>query len=116
MASPPTFVYRHTRLGILTEHSDDIVDLTDGLGRLLADAALTTGVINLRAFGDGTGIVVAAADAIPADGPGAMSPGACVPIVDGRLQLGAQERVLLVDHRGPGAREVAIVIVGEGRR
>lgn len=115
-ASDRTFVYRHARLGILTERTADVVDLTDGLRRMLDDAPLGSGILNLRSFGEGTGIVVAMADAIPAAAPGAMPDGACLPIVDGHLQLGARERVLLIDNRGPAAREVAIVIIGERRR
>ena len=109
-----TFIYRHTRLGILTEHATDVVDLTDGLDSLLAETAMTTGLLNLRSFGPGTGILVAAALPASADLGGVTT--VALPIVDGRLCLGIRERVLLVDLHGPGAREIAVVIVGEGPR
>lgn len=111
-----TFVYRHTRLGILTGHAADVVDITDGLDSLLAEAALTRGILNLRSFGEGTAIVVAAADAAPAGRLSGDSHAASLPVVDGRVQLRTDERVLLVELEGPHARELAIVIAGEGRR
>jgi thiamine phosphate synthase YjbQ (UPF0047 family) len=110
-----TFVYCHTRLGILTEHSADVVDLTEGIGSLLAEAALTRGVLNLRSFDRGTGIVVASGEAPAAPDAATTPAGACLSIVDGRLEIGAHERVLLVDRDGPGAREIAVVIIGERR-
>ena len=111
-----TFVYRHTRLGILTERAADVVDLTDGLGSLLTDAGMTTGIVNLRSLGAGTGILVAESGSPLPPGEASTGHGACVSIVNGRLQLAASERVLLFDAAGPGAREVAIVMIGEGRR
>jgi thiamine phosphate synthase YjbQ (UPF0047 family) len=111
-----TFVYRHTRLGILTERAADVVDLTDGLGCLLTDADLTTGVVNLRSLAAGTGILVTESAGPFPPGEASTGHGACLSIVDGRLQLAASERVLLFDAAGPGAREVAIVMIGERRR
>ena len=110
-----TFVYRHTRLGILTEAAGDVVDLTDGLDSLLSDVAMQTGLVNVRSLDPGTGIIVGDGDHVSAAqmGPGHSTH---VAIVDGRLQLKAAERVLLVDFCGPGARQIAVVIVGEGRR
>jgi thiamine phosphate synthase YjbQ (UPF0047 family) len=113
--SASTFIYRHTRVGILTEGAADLVDLTDGLDSLLTDAALRRGVINVRALDDGTGIVVATRGTSPPLDE-SVDRGASVPIRDGRLQLGTTERVFLVDLAGPGARQIAVVMVGEGRR
>ena len=132
-----TFVYRHTRLGILTERSAELVDLTDGLGSLLTDPEMKTGYVNIQSLHAATGIVVVAArpsthpdcvgmtpglperlDAVPPGLPerlDAVPPGACVPISGGRLQLGEAERVFLVERDGPAAREIAVVIVGEAR-
>jgi thiamine phosphate synthase YjbQ (UPF0047 family) len=56
-----TFVYRHTRLGILTEQSAELVDLTDGLGSLLTETAMETGYLNIQTLHAETGIVVVAA-------------------------------------------------------
>jgi thiamine phosphate synthase YjbQ (UPF0047 family) len=110
-----TFVCRHTRLGILTAHSADVVDLTDGIGSLLADVALTRGVLNLRSIATGTGIVIASRHAPSLPDAETASTGACLSVVDGRLQIGADDRVLLIDHDGPAPREIAIVIIGERR-
>lgn len=110
-----TFVYRHTRLGILTERAADVVDLTDGLDSLLAEAAVTTGLVNVRSLASGTGILVAGWTGAPSGNRPATAD-ACLPIVDGRLQLAADERVLLIDPSGPAAREIAIVMIGEARR
>jgi thiamine phosphate synthase YjbQ (UPF0047 family) len=110
-----TFVYRHTRLGILTEHPAELIDLTEGLDSLLTDVALKTGFLNIRSLDAGTGIMVTAR-AASSPPPLAVGGGACLPIVDGHLQLGAAERVFLVDLEGPGARQIAVVLVGEGGR
>jgi thiamine phosphate synthase YjbQ (UPF0047 family) len=111
-----TFVYRHTRLGILTERPADIVDLTDGLDSMLADTAVTTGIVTLRPLAGGADILVAGAAPAQPSHQGPPHSDACLPIVDGRLQLGAGERVFLIDFAGPAAREIAIVLIGEGRR
>ena len=115
-ALAPTFVYRHTRLGILTERPAELVDLTEGLGSLLTDAAMKTGFVNVQSLQSGTGIaVVAAPPPAPPDSVG-MTAAACVAIANGRLQLGGAERVFLVEREGPAAREIAVVIVGEAWR
>jgi thiamine phosphate synthase YjbQ (UPF0047 family) len=116
---PSTFVYRHTRLGILTEQSAELVDLTDGLGSLLTDTAMETGYLNIQTLHAATGIVVVAARSSTRPdyvGMTAGFQGACVRIADGRLQLRDAERVFLVERDGPAAREIAVVIVGEARR
>ena len=109
-----TYVYRHTRLGILTEHSADLVDLTDGLDALLADAAMSTGIVSLHSCQPGAAIVVTAQ---PSPCPHHATENATwLPIADGRLRLDAAARVFLVELAGPAAREIAVVMVGEGRR
>ena len=45
-----------------------------------------------------------------------LSPAACLNIVDGRLLLGRWQRVFLLELDGPRARDLAIVMAGEGRR
>ena len=112
----PTFVYRHTRLGILTEQAAELVDLTDGLGSLLIDSSMRTGYLNIQSLHAATGIVVVAARPTTHPDCVGMAPGACVPISDGRLQLGDAERVFLVERDGPAAREIAVVIAGEAWR
>src|SRR5918992_1872193 len=112
----PSFIYRHTRLGILTEHPAELVDLTDGLGSLLSAAAMRTGFVNIQSLHAATGIAVAAARMSTHPDCVAMTPGACLSIADGRLQLADAERVFLVERDGPAAREIAIVIAGEAWR
>ena len=41
---------------------------------------------------------------------------ACLNVVDGRLLLGRWQRVFMVELDGPRAREVSVLILGEGRR
>ncbi len=111
----PTFVYRHTRLGILTEHAADLVDLTDGLDALLAQSAMNTGIVSVHTCQPGTAIVVTAD---PSSGltHRADDSATWLPIAGGRLRLDAAARVFLVELAGPAAREIAVVMVGEGRR
>jgi thiamine phosphate synthase YjbQ (UPF0047 family) len=110
-----TFVYRHTRLGILTEHPADLVDLTDGLDALLADSAMNSGIVSVHTCQPGAAIVVAAEPSLCPPHHAAEN-ATWLPITDGRLRLDAAARVFLVELAGPAAREVAVVIVGEGRR
>jgi thiamine phosphate synthase YjbQ (UPF0047 family) len=109
------FIYRHTRVGVLTECAADFVDLTDGLASLLTDAELRRGVVDVCALDAGTGIVVAARGTLPRLDEG-LERRASLPILDGRLQLGTADRVFLIDPAGPGARQIAVVMAGEGRR
>ncbi|MGH9372744.1 MAG: secondary thiamine-phosphate synthase enzyme YjbQ, partial [Vicinamibacterales bacterium] len=41
---------------------------------------------------------------------------ACLNVFDGRLQLGRWQRVFLAELDGPRAREVSVLLVGEGAR
>jgi secondary thiamine-phosphate synthase enzyme len=45
-----------------------------------------------------------------------LGPSACLNVIDGRLLLGRWQRVLMAELDGPRAREVSVLIVGEGRR
>jgi len=40
----------------------------------------------------------------------------CLNVIDGRLQLGRWQRVLMVELDGPRTRDVSVVIVGDSRR
>lgn len=53
-----TFVYRHTRIRIVTERATEFIDLTDGLEALVAESGLTTGFLNVQSLHTTTGIVV----------------------------------------------------------
>lgn len=57
-ALAPTFVYRHTRVRIVTERRTEFVDLTDGLEDIVADSALLTGVVNVQSLHTTASIVV----------------------------------------------------------
>ena len=110
----PTLVYRHTRLGILTEQSAELVDLTDGLDSLLSGVGMTIGFVNIQSLHAGAGILVTR---LPPPSPDcAMTAGARLSVANGHLDLEAQQRVFLVERAGPAARELAVVIVGEARR
>jgi secondary thiamine-phosphate synthase enzyme len=45
-----------------------------------------------------------------------LPPSVCLNVVDGRLQLGRWQRVFVVDLDGPRARQVSVVLFGEGWR
>jgi secondary thiamine-phosphate synthase enzyme len=54
----PTLVYRHTRVQINTERHTELVDVTAGLEDLVADARLTTGIVNVQSLHTTAAIVV----------------------------------------------------------
>jgi secondary thiamine-phosphate synthase enzyme len=41
---------------------------------------------------------------------------ACLNVIDGKLLLGSSQRVLMAELDGPRAREVSVLMLGEGRR
>ena len=45
-----------------------------------------------------------------------LSPAACFNVVNGRLVLGRWQRVFLAELDGPRAREISVLMMGEGRR
>ena len=45
-----------------------------------------------------------------------LGPSACLNVIDGKLVLGRWQRVFLAELDGPRAREVSVLILGEGRR
>ncbi len=53
-----TFIYRHTRIRIVTERPTEFIDLTDGLQRLVADAGIVTGYANIHSLHTTAAIVV----------------------------------------------------------
>jgi thiamine phosphate synthase YjbQ (UPF0047 family) len=110
----PTFVFRHTRVQVATEHPIDCIDLTDGLESLVAGSAMRVGSVNVLRLHAATRIVLASDAAPPA--ADAMSVAACLDVIDGRLRLDCGQRVFLVDQDGPSVREIAVVMMGEAGR
>jgi thiamine phosphate synthase YjbQ (UPF0047 family) len=111
----PTFVYRHARLGILTEQTAELIDVTDGLDSLLTAIDMSIGFLKVQSLQPGAGIIVTAAPSSPPDRV-AMAAGARLSVINGHLDLDGQQRVFLVEREGPAARELAVVIIGEARR
>ena len=54
----PTFVYRQTRIRIVTERPTEFVDLTDGIAALVQEASLDLGFVNIQTLHTTTAIVV----------------------------------------------------------
>ena len=54
----PTGVYRHTRIRIATAQPTEFVDLTDRLESLVAEAALTVGLVNIQTLHTTTALVI----------------------------------------------------------
>lgn len=118
-----TFVFRHTRIRILTERASDLVDLTDGVEQFVSETALTAGFVNIQTLQPTTGIVVA--DTLAGPLPEALAVpahaeplpwAACLNVVDGHLRLTRGQRILFVERDGPRPRDLGVVMAGEGRR
>lgn len=45
-----------------------------------------------------------------------LGPSACLNVIDGKLLLGRWQRVLMTELDGPRAREISVLILGEGGR
>ena len=45
-----------------------------------------------------------------------LAPSACLNVIDGRLLLGRWQRVFMAELDGPRAREISVLILGEGGR
>ena len=53
-----TFIYRHTRIQIVTERETEFIDITDGLERLIAESGVITGIANVHSLHTTAGIIV----------------------------------------------------------
>jgi secondary thiamine-phosphate synthase enzyme len=53
-----TFIYRHTRIRIVTERPSEFIDITDGLQRLIAQAGIVTGFANVHSLHTTAAVVV----------------------------------------------------------
>jgi secondary thiamine-phosphate synthase enzyme len=53
-----TFIYRHTRICIVTERPSEFIDITDGLQRLVAQAGIVTGFANVHSLHTTAAVVV----------------------------------------------------------
>ena len=54
----PTFVYRQTRIRIVTERPTELIDLTDGLQTFVVDSGIEVGFLNVQTLHTTTAIVV----------------------------------------------------------
>ena len=56
--SAPAAASRHARIRITTRHATEFIDLTDRLERLVADAGLREGILNVQTLHTTTAIVI----------------------------------------------------------
>jgi secondary thiamine-phosphate synthase enzyme len=54
----PASTRRHTRIGLTTRHPTEFIDLTDRLERLVADAGVRFGILNVQTLHTTTAVVV----------------------------------------------------------
>ena len=54
----PAFVYRHTKVRIITERHTEFIDITESLEELLAESRIITGLLNIQSLHTTAGIVV----------------------------------------------------------
>lgn len=54
----PTFIYRHTKVRIVTEQHTEFIDLTESLEELLAESRIFTGLLNVQSLHTTAAIVV----------------------------------------------------------
>jgi len=54
----PTFIYRHTKVRIVTEQHTEFIDLTESLEELLAESRILTGLLNVQSLHTTAAIVV----------------------------------------------------------
>jgi secondary thiamine-phosphate synthase enzyme len=54
----PTFIYRHTKVRIVTEQHTEFIDLTESLEELVAESRIVTGLLNVQSLHTTAGIVV----------------------------------------------------------
>jgi len=132
-----TFIYRHTRIRIVTEHPTEFVDLTAGLESLVLQTGMVTGLANVLSCHTTAAIVVNEHEPrllgdfavepvnLTADERGNgrahcgaifLGSSACLDVVNGRLLLERWQRVLLAEQDGPRPREISVLLLGQGRR
>ena len=136
----PASACRHSRLQITTRQPTEFVDLTDRLQRLVADAAIGVGILNVQTLHTTTAVLEAGA---PDDGRYShddlalrtvnltdeerrnghahcralvLPTSVCLNISGGRLVLGRWQRVFFVELDGARDREISVLVFGEAWR
>jgi len=120
----------HAQCTTGTRAAMDFVDITDDIQACLDDSGIRGGQVTVFSPQPNCAIVVnelesglladikAAADRLGASRPQERrtmigSASAVFPAIEGKLQLGTWQRVLLVELEGPSTRSVLVQIVGE---
>jgi thiamine phosphate synthase YjbQ (UPF0047 family) len=106
--------FRHSTVRVHTGQSREVLDITDQVEALVADAAIRTGLINIRCWDPLTAVTVAENE--PAIGDAALlHTGApvCLDVHGGSLQLRASQRVVLMELDGPRAHSLSMLVVGD---
>jgi secondary thiamine-phosphate synthase enzyme len=146
---------RHTRLQIATKEPVQFIDITDEATRVVCEAGLRTGIVNVQSLHTTVAIILneheplllgdfaallerTAPLGIPYYhdnldvrtvnvGPSERFNGhahcralllgssVCLNVVDGELQLGRWQRLLMIELDGPQPRELSIVVSGDCR-
>ena len=108
MAAPAmTFIYRHVKLRITTEQPVELIDITRNVESLIADVDMLNGFVSLQSPHVTTAVVLNEGDVLR------IRPAAALEVADGRLKLRGDERALLVEADGPGARELTVILIGQ---
>jgi thiamine phosphate synthase YjbQ (UPF0047 family) len=108
-APATTFIYRHVKVHIVTERTVELIDVTDNLAALVSEVKMQHGFVSMQSPSQTTAIVLDEGDVLRS------RPAASLEVADGRLKLGDCGRALLVESDGPGARELSVVLIGQGK-
>jgi thiamine phosphate synthase YjbQ (UPF0047 family) len=105
-APATTFIYRHVKVGIVTEEPVELIDITENVEALVGDVDMRDGFVHLQSPHVTTAIVLNEGDVLR------IRPAVSLEVADGRLKLQANERALLVESDGPRARELSVILIG----
>ena len=109
MSAPATtFIYRLVKVRIVTEQPVELIDITDDVAALVGDVEMQDGFVHMQSRHVTTAIVLNEGDVLR------IRPAASLEVADGRLKLRKNERALLVESNGPEARELSIILIGQG--
>jgi len=109
MSAPAaTFIYRLVKVRIVTEQPVELIDITNDVAALVCDVEMQDGFVHMQSRHVTTAIVLNEGDVLR------IRPAASLEVADGRLKLGKNERALLVESNGPEARELSIILIGQG--
>jgi thiamine phosphate synthase YjbQ (UPF0047 family) len=114
-AFAPISTFRQATIQVRTRQPTDVVDVTDQVEALVADASIGRGTINIRSFHGASALIVSEPDPLVlamADPRPLVGAPICLNVSGGHVQRRPGQRIFLVELDGPRRHDVSVLVVG----